>query len=222
MMKFVDELPLDDNSNHLQSSASGWGRLDVHARRVRTLHMEPLHIVISPIIYLRIHTMRDSPLLPGLRKIYIPNNAYLQVDLPSALFLASGSTLDMVQLDGNATSDRQFFVPFLSSLYMKSPGLSRLALRGVGLSTSVESICRFKELQSLEIRLHNSHLHPQLLHKLGQLPHLHDLIIDTGGNATPTRPQAHTLFLSAIQNLGNSDIYKSSGPLRQYVAFSTN
>jgi hypothetical protein len=118
MMKFVDELPLDDDANE----SSGWRRLDVHARRVRTLYMEPLHIVISPTIYLRIHAMRASPLLPGLRKIHIPytsSKAYL--DLSSALFLALGSALNMVELDGNATSDRQFFVPFLSSLYIKSP-----------------------------------------------------------------------------------------------------
>ena len=38
MLKFIDELPLDDDAN----GYSGWGRLDVHARRVRTLYMEPL------------------------------------------------------------------------------------------------------------------------------------------------------------------------------------
>jgi hypothetical protein len=167
LMKFIDELPLDDDSNRHQSS--GWGRLDVHARRVRTLYMEPLRIVISPNIYLRIRSMRDSPLLPGLKKIYIPDTKSLRDhDLSSALFLASGSTLNMVQLDRNAISDRQFFVPFLSSLYIKSPGLSHLALHGVEVSASLEPIYRFTELQSLEIRLRN----PQLLHELGQLPHL--------------------------------------------------
>ena len=165
MLKFVDEFPLDGDANGF----SGWGRLDLHARRVRTLYMEPLHIRIPPNIYFRIHAMRDSPLLPGLKKIYIPNNppqvhpgfTYIPspnlnnppVDLSSALFLASGSTLDTVQIDSNAISDREFFVPFLSLLYIKSPGLSHLALRGVALSASVEHIYRFTELQSLEIRL---------------------------------------------------------------------
>ena len=96
-MKFVDELPLDDDS--------GWERLDVHACRVKTLDTEPLHIEISPNIYLRICAIRDSPLLPGLKNIYIPNKPFLgTLDLSSALFLASGSTLDMVELDGDATS----------------------------------------------------------------------------------------------------------------------
>ena len=175
-MKFVDELPLNDDS--ISHQFSGWGRLDVHARRVRTLYMEPLHIVISPNIYLCIRAMRDSPLLPGLKNIYIPNKAHL--DLPSALFLASVSTLHMVHLEGGAISDRQFYVPFLTSLCVKSPGLLHLALRGAVLSGSVEPIYRFTELKSLAICLRSPHLHPQHLHKLGQLPHLLDLIIDTG------------------------------------------
>ena len=193
MMKFVDEVPLVDDANE----SSGWRRLDVHARRVRTLCMEPLHIAISPIIYFRIRDKRDSPLLPGLKKIYIPNNPPL--DLYSALFLASGSTLDVVQIDGNATSDRQFIVPFLSSLYTKSPSLSHLALREVVLSSSVEPIYRFTELQSLEIRLLKSHLPPELLHKLGQLPHLLDLIIDTGVAATSIQPHTSPISISNSQ-----------------------
>ena len=187
-MKFVDELPLDDDSNRHQSS--GWGRLDIHARRVRTLYMEPLDIVISPNIYLRIRVMRDSPLLPGLKNIYIPD--FPSPDLSSALFLASGSTLDTVLLGGNAISDRQFFVPFLTSLYIKSPGLSHLSLHGTVPSGSVEHIYRFTELQSLRIGLCNPHLHRQLLHKLGQLPHLLDLfIVDTTAFAASDSIQPH-------------------------------
>ena len=55
MLKFVDELPLDDASGF-----SGWGRLDVYARRVRTLYMEPLHIRIPPNIYFRIRAFPPS------------------------------------------------------------------------------------------------------------------------------------------------------------------
>ena len=77
MIKFIDELPLVDDPIRQQSS--DWERLDVHARRVRILYMEPLRIVISPNIYLRISGLRDSPLLPGLRQIYIPNNAPLDL-----------------------------------------------------------------------------------------------------------------------------------------------
>ena len=174
-IKFVDELPLVNDPIRQQSS--GWERVNTHARRVRTLYMEPLSVVISPNIYLRIGAMYDTPFLPGLNKIYIPNNASL--DLSSALFLASGSTFNLVQIDGNAISDRQFFVPFLSSLYVKSPGLTHLTLRGV--NASLEPIHRFAKLQSLDLRLRGPHLYPQLLQKLGQLRHLLDLIIDTGG-----------------------------------------
>ena len=196
MLKLIDELPLDDDAN----GYSGWGRLDVHARRVRTLYMEPLRISIPPNIYFRIRDMRDSPLLSGLKKIYIPSNPPL--DLSSALFLASGSTLDIVQIGGYAIADREFFVPFLSSLYIKSPRLSHLALRGVVLSASVEHIYRFTELQSLEIKfrhpsLHVQPLHVQLLHKLGQLPHLLDLIIDTDDvYRTPIQPHTAPISIS--------------------------
>ena len=65
-MKFVHKLLLDDDS--------GWERLDVHACQVKTLYMEPLHIEISPNICLRICAIRNSPLLPGLKNIYIPYN----------------------------------------------------------------------------------------------------------------------------------------------------
>ena len=195
MIKYIDELPLAEDPIHQQSS--DWERLDVHARRVRILYMEPSNVKISSSIYFRIGAMRDSPLLPGLAQIYIPKNYSL--DLSSALFLASGSPfLNLVHLDGNAIADRQFFVPFLSSLYLRSPGLTHLALRGV-INTSLEPVYRFTKLQSLEIRLFNPHLHPQLLQKLGQLRHLHDLIIDTGtirGAATSTQPYMNPTFIS--------------------------
>ena len=227
MLKFVDELPLDGDANGF----SGWGRLDLHARRVRTLYMEPLHIRIPPNIYFRIHAMRDSPLLPGLKKIYIPNNppqvhpgfSYIpspnlnnpSVDLSSALFLASGSTLDTVQIDSNAISDREFFVPFLSLLYIKSPGLSHLALRGVALSASVEHIYRFTELQSLEIRLPFPPLH-QLLHKLGELPHLLDLIIDTDDFAPSIQPHTTPISISnsKFTQLRHLQILGTTGSIR--------
>ena len=140
--------------------------------------MEPLHVVISPNIYLRIRAIRESPLLPGLNKIYIPDNPR-PLDLSSVLFLVSGTTLNMVQLGSNAISDRQFFAPFLSLLYIKSPGLAHLALHGV-VNVSLGPIYRFTKLQSLELKLRNPHLEPQLLQKLGEMGHLLDLVIDTG------------------------------------------
>ena len=158
--------------------------------------METSRIVISPNIYLRIRTMRDSPLLPNLKQIYIPYSPSRDVDLSSALFLAPGSTLNTVQLDRNATSNRQFIVPFLSSLYIKSPGLSHLALRGVVRCASLEPIYRFKGLQSLEIRFRIPRLNLQFLQELGQLPHLLDLIIDIGDIATSIQPHTEAIFIS--------------------------
>ena len=174
----------------------GWERLGVHARRVRTLYMEPGHIPISPTIYLHIHAMCDSPLLPGLKKIYIPYNA--DFDLSSALFLTSQSTLNMVHMYGDPISDWEFFIPFLSSLYIKSPGLSHLALHETVLSFSagVELICRFKELQSFEIRLRYFSFPLHLLHKLGQLPHLLHLIIDAGDISSSKDIQPHKTPIS--------------------------
>jgi hypothetical protein len=209
MIKAVDELPLVDDPIRQQSS--DWERFDVHARRVRILYMQSLPVAISPNIYLRISCMRDSPLLPGLRKMYIPNDTSL--DLSSALFLASGSTFDMVQVDGNAISDRQFFIPFLSTLYVKSPGLRHLALRGV-VNASVEHIYRFTKLQSLELRLCNPHLYPQLLQKLGQLRHLLDLTIDTGDSRNVAAAgRSHTNLTS----IGDSKFRQ----LRQLQLFGT-
>ena len=58
-----------------------------------------------------------------------------------------------------------------------------------------EHIYRFTELQSLEIRLRYQHLH-QLLHKLGQLPYLLDLIIDTDDFAPSIQPHATPISIS--------------------------
>ena len=149
--------------------------------------MEPLHITISPNIYLCINAMRDSPLLPGLKNIYIPDGTHL--DHSSALFLALVSTLNKVQLDDAAAADRQFFVPFLSSLYIKSPGLSHLAIRGPVLSGSLEPIYHFTKLQSLEMWFGNPDLHPQL-------PHLLNLIIDIGGVDTSIKPRPGPISIS--------------------------
>ena len=58
-----------------------------------------------------------------------------------------------------------------------------------------EHIYRFTELQSLEIRLSFSPLH-QLLHKLGELPHLLDLIIDTDDSDLAPSIQPHATPIS--------------------------
>ena len=99
-IKFVDRLPLGN-----------WERFDIHAPQVRSLYMERLNIVISPHVYLRIRSLRhhDTPFLPGLKEIYIPNHDSL--DLSSALLLASESSLKFIHLNNSATSDRQFFYP---------------------------------------------------------------------------------------------------------------
>ena len=175
--------------------------------------MEPLRVVISPNIYLRIHAMHDSPLLPGLNKIYIPDHPS-PVDLSPALFLALGSTLDMVQLHSYAISDPQFFAPFLSSLHVKSPGLTQLALYGV-VNAPLKHIYRFTKLQSLELKIYNFHLQPQLLQKLGELGHLLDLIIDTGTSSIQPHmmspPTSHSKFtkLRKLEILGTVSLINS-------------
>ena len=217
-IKFVDELPFNPFNPFNHRSACGWWRLDEHARRVRTLYMETNNIVISPCIYLGIHAMRGAPLLPCLKEIYILDDHFL--DLSSALLLASESTLNTVQLDVNAITDWQFFVPFLSTLYMKSPGLSHLALRGFVRDTSMETVYCFSKLQSLEIRFYGLHFRPQLLyhlHKLGQLSHLLDLTIDThyinvASTERPINPissisnSANFRQLKRLQILGNTTL----------------
>ena len=178
--KFVDRLPLSSN----------WGRFDIHAPRVRTLYMEPLHVVISPHVYLRIRSLRhhDTPLLPGLKEIFIPNQSRL--DFSSALLLASGSSLSLVQLNNSATLDRQFYIPFLFLLSINSPNLTRLTLSGIG-DTSLELIPCFKRLRSLELRLPCTYIGSQVLQDLGKLDNLLQMTLDTGSpslQTSTTRP----------------------------------
>jgi hypothetical protein len=140
--------------------------------------MEAPRVVISPDIYFRIQAMRDSPLLllPGLNEIYIRHRPPL--DLSSALFLASRSTLNTVQVHGIQRPERQSLILFLSTLYAKSPGLARLYLSGA-INASLNYVYRFTRLQSLELSFFDQHVDPQLLQKLGQLGDLLDLRIDT-------------------------------------------
>lgn len=131
----------------------------MHARRVRTLYMEISRVVISPIIYLRIRGMCDSPLLPCLKAIYMPDNNDA-IDFASVILLALGSSLKVVELNHSAISEEDFFIPFLTLLATKSPQLGRLVLRGTG-NISLEHVFCFTNLQHLEIRLSGTYLDPQ-------------------------------------------------------------
>ena len=150
--------------------------------------MERLNIVISPHVYLRIRSLRhhDTPFLPGLKEIYIPNHNSL--DLSSALLLASESSLKVIHLDYSATSDRQFFIPFLYLLSVNSPNLTHLTLHGTAnMSTSLELVLCFKNLQSLDLRLPGTYLCSQFLQDLGRLDNLIDMTLDTiASSETPT------------------------------------
>ena len=137
--------------------------------------MEASHVQVSPIIYLRIRNLRDSPLLPGLKQIYIPDKK--PIDFASIILFASGASLKVVELDHNAISERDFFIPFLSSLTSKS--LAQLALRGTG-NISLEPVYRLTSLQRLEIRLPTTYLYPQTIRKLENLVNLQDLTLDVG------------------------------------------
>ena len=129
---------------------------------------------ISPYVYLRIRSMRhrDTPLLPGLKEIYIPGTSPL--DLSFALFLASESSLNLIDIhDDSMTSDRQFFIPFLFLLSVNSPHLAHLSLCG----TTDDNTCfglvpHFRNLQSLELRLFDTSLDSQIIRDLGTLDNL--------------------------------------------------
>ena len=178
-VKFVDRL-----------SSSNWERFDIHAPRVRTLYIGRCNIVVSPHVYLRIRSMRprDTPLLPGLKEIHIPDNTSL--DLSSALLLASDSSLSLVQLHNSATSDRQFCIPFLFLLSINSPKLGHLALcETMDTPLDLSLVPRFRNLQSLELRLSGTYLSSQFLQDLGKLDDLLDMTLDTGPTqVSTTRP----------------------------------
>jgi hypothetical protein len=138
--------------------------------------MEASRVQISPIIYLCIRNLRDSPLLPGLKEIYIPDK--IPIDFPSIILFASRASLEFVELNHNAIFERNFFIPFLSSL-PASKSLTDLALRGTG-NISLEPVYRLTSLQRLEIRLPTTYLYPQTVRRLENLVNLQDLTLDVG------------------------------------------
>ena len=123
--------------------------------------------------------MCDSLLLPGLKAIYIPDHN--PIDFYSIMLLVSRASLDVVELNNIAISERNFFIPFLSSLASKSPQLVHLALRGSG-NISLEPVYRLTSLQRLEIRFPGTYLYPQTLRRLGNLNNLVDLTLDVGAS----------------------------------------
>ena len=189
-IKFVDRLSL-----------SNWERFDTHAPRVRTLYIERCDVVVSPYLYLHICSMRprDSMLLPGLKEIHIPDNTSL--DLSSALLLASDSSLNLVQLHNSATSDRQFCIPFLFLLSINLPKLGHLALCGTtDTPLALSLVPRFRNLQSLELRLSGTYLSSQFLQDLRKLDELLEITLDAGPGLTqasttgpPTKQPSLTL-----------------------------
>ncbi|KAF8811974.1 hypothetical protein BYT27DRAFT_7275555 [Phlegmacium glaucopus] len=161
-------------------SSNNWERFGIHARRVRALYMETTRVVISPIIYLCIRSrFNSSPLLPGLRAIYIPDN--VSIDFPSVVLVALGAPLDVVELNNSAISKNDFYIPFMTSLASASSQLGYLSLRGSG-NISLEPVYRFTSLQQIEIRLPDIYLYPQTLRGLGNLSNLMDLTLDVGAS----------------------------------------
>ena len=79
----------------------------------------------------------------------------------------------------------------------------------------MEHIYRFTELQSLEIRLRYPLLH-QFLHKLRQLPHLLDLIIDTDDFAPSIQPHTTPISISnsKFTQLRHLQILGTTGSIR--------
>ena len=142
--------------------------------------MEPLHTVVSSHVYLRIRSLRhrDTPLLPGLKEIYIPDDLNTSLDFSAALLLASESSLNLIHLDKSATSDRQFCIPFLFLLSINSPNLTHLALHGTT-DMSLELVPRFRNLKSLDLRLSDTYLDYQFIQDMGKLDNLLDMTLDT-------------------------------------------
>ena len=170
--------------------------------------MEKLHVVISPDVYLRIRSMRhrDTPLLPGLKEIYILDTSWpTHLDLSSALLLVSEASLNLVQLNNDATSNRQFFIPFLFQLCVNSRYLAHLTLRGtMDLSACLRLVPRFKSLQTLELRLSGTYLDSQTIQDLGTLDSLFDMTLEIP-SITPTTkhnltfPTASTNYPSFVK-----------------------
>ena len=179
-----------------------WERWEIHARRVRTLFLETNPVVISPIVYLRIRDLGDNPLLPGLKAVYIPDN--IPKDSFSVIFLVSGASLDVVELNHSAISAKNFYIPFMSSLASKSPKLAHLALRGTG-NISLEPVYCLANLQRLEIRLTGTYLYPQTIRRLGDLVNLLDLTLDVGASipAPGIDQRLPISFPSKSRNSGN-------------------
>jgi len=152
--------------------------------------MDTPKIEISPRIYLRLHSICDSPLLPSLKEIYMPdqNNS---VDLALVKPLASGTSLNNLSLNDRATSDADFFIPFLTLLATKSPQLLSLALSGTG-DVALAPVFCFKNLQQLEIKLSRTYLCSQTLGRLGSLDNLLDLKLDA--SASDSSPGDHALL----------------------------
>lgn len=142
--------------------------------------MEPSRIVPSPITYLHIRSKCDGPLLPGLRKIYIPDKN--PIDFPAVVLAALRAPLDVVELNNSAISDRNFCIPFLTSLASESYQLHHLALCGSG-NLSLEPVYRLTTLRRLKIRLSGTYLYPRTLQSLGNMANLMDLTLDVGASA---------------------------------------
>ena len=152
--------------------------------------METSRVVISPIIYLRIRGMYDSPLLPCLKAIYMPDKNNV-IDFASVILLTLGTSFNVIELNHSAISEEDFFIPFLTLLATKSPQLRHLALRGAG-DISLEHVFCFTNLQRLEIRLSGTYLCRQTLRRLGRLDNLLDLTLDV--SASGSAPALDTQF----------------------------
>ncbi|KAF8153364.1 hypothetical protein B0H34DRAFT_723246 [Crassisporium funariophilum] len=155
---------------------SDWERFDVHARRVRTIYMEPLPSSISQDVYLQIQRIRSTHLLPALRELRIPDNSSIHL---SSTFLLPTEHLKMIELNNNAISNSQFIRQFLPSLSVTSPNLTHLILRGTA-TISLDLITRFTRLRTLEIQLSGTYLYPQNMEDLGNLEDLVELTLDVG------------------------------------------
>jgi len=119
---------------------------------------------------------RHSPLTPGIRKLHINSND------PNSLFdalLALNSGLEVVELHNLALGNREFLHLFFHTLKRDVPKLRRLRLEGQSV-INLRPIFWFDNLEQVDIKLNNCYLSPRFIDRLGNLEHLHDVVLHVG------------------------------------------
>jgi len=119
---------------------------------------------------------RHSPLAPGIRNLHINSN---DPNSLSDALLALNSGLEVVELHNLALGNREFLHLFFHTLKRDVPKLRRLLIEGEGI-INLRPILWFDNLEQVDIKLYNCHLSPRFIDRLGNLEHLHDVVLHVG------------------------------------------